>query len=89
MTRTEAITEKVDMSMTQRKYMVMIGMALELGGRISDMTKLNMTIERRMVISKTKSMSRTMTTSVRRTTNAALIFRHCLVQEESRAASNS
>lgn len=52
MTSTDAMTEIVDMTMMQRKYLVMIGTAAELGGKISDINKLNMITDRRMVISR-------------------------------------
>lgn len=52
MTMTEATTETVDITMTHKKYTVIIGMAFELGGSISDISKLNITTERRMVISR-------------------------------------
>ena len=51
MTRTDATTDTVDMHMTHKKYREIIGTAEELGGMISDSTRLNMTTERRMVIS--------------------------------------
>jgi hypothetical protein len=52
MTNTDAITEIADITITQIKYIVIIGIPVELGGRISDISKLNMTTERRIVISK-------------------------------------
>lgn len=52
MTRTDATTDNVDMHITQRKYREIIGTALELGGKISESTRLNMTTDSRMVISK-------------------------------------
>jgi hypothetical protein len=52
MTNTEATTEIVDITITQMKYLVIIGTAAELGGMISDISKLNIITERRMVISR-------------------------------------
>ncbi len=52
MTITDAITEIDDIDITHIKQTLIIGIAFELGGRISDNNKLNITIERRIVISK-------------------------------------
>jgi hypothetical protein len=41
------------------KYLVIIGMADELGGMISDISRLNITTERRIVISENLQYSKT------------------------------
>lgn len=50
-TNTEALTDIAHIHMTNRKYIVMMGTAVELGGMMSDMSKLNVTTESNVVIS--------------------------------------
>ncbi len=52
MTSTDATTESDDITIIHIKQIVIIGIAFELGGIISDISKLNIMIERRIVISK-------------------------------------
>lgn len=51
MTNTEAVTDIVDIHITLRKYIVIIGIAVELCGIISEIRRLNVMTERRIVIS--------------------------------------
>jgi hypothetical protein len=51
MINTEAVTEIVDIHITHKKYIVIRGIAVELGGIMSEISKLNVTTERSIVIS--------------------------------------
>ena len=58
----------------------MIGMAVELGGMISEISKLNVTTDKRMVISKHRNHSKSHVEMI--DPHVASVFRHYLVQEE-------
>lgn len=65
----------------------MIGIAVELGGMISDMSKLNVTTDKRIVISKRLNFHRNRLKRDRETetetkTYVMLVFHHYQVQEE-------
>jgi hypothetical protein len=56
-TKTVATTDIEHMHITVAKYITIVGNAVELAGIMPEMSKLNMTIDSRMVISGMKSRS--------------------------------
>ena len=67
--------------------MTIVGNAVELAGMMPEMSKLNITMESRMVISEKRILVQRVERTQSTMPYARLIFRRCPVEEESQAAS--
>lgn len=63
------------------KYVTMVGKAVELAGMMPEISKLNMTIESKMVISIELTKSSSLLTLIDHS-YAASVFLHCQAEEE-------
>jgi len=75
---------------TVAKYITIVGNAVELAGIMPEINKLNITIERRIVISRKKNVyrySKRYYLLQRSSSYVMLIFHHNPVEEESQAPS--